>query len=162
VRLLLAIALLGACKADQAEPPAPVIAERVAAESPLPTGTETRKAAGSGPARAPIATLMPTIDGAKLLGQRTRDEVHAITTLCIDEHDATERVMAALRRDGWSDIRTRGEGERIGVAATKDDARFAASTGSRDERCAGTLVSATVMRLGQVRLPPMPVGDKLR
>ena len=96
---------------------------------------------------------MPTIDGAKLISRTTRDHVHAITAWCIDEHDAVARVMAALRRDGWNDIRSRGEGQRIAIAATRGDLRFAATTGGRDERCAGTFVSGTVMRLGSVELP---------
>ena len=134
-RIVVAVfVVLGACNPDAPEPVPGVVA-----------------ATGSDSAADWMAT--PTIDGAKLLGRTTRDRIRAITTWCIDEHDAVERVMAALRRDGWTDVRSRGEGERIGIAASRGTVRFSATAGGHHERCAGTLVIATVMRLGSAGRP---------
>lgn len=138
-----------ACKADP--PPSATASGSQAPRVEAP--------AGSGAPSVPASQLMPNIDGAKLFQSRTQG-LHAFATWCIDEPDATERVMAALRRDGWTGIRTRGEGAHVGVAATKGDARFAANTAAHDERCAGTFISATVMRLGKVELPP--IEDRIR
>lgn len=149
---LLVLAL--GCKADAPEPaPAPGSQAPVAA----PIAADAARASGA----EPITALVPSIEGAKFLTQRARDDVHVMTQWCIDEHDAVERVMAALRAAGWTEVRTRGAGDRIGVAATKGDARFSASAGGRDERCAGTLVSATIMRLGG-KLPELAPGEKIR
>lgn len=95
---------------------------------------------------------MPTVDGAKVLQTRAPREGFALALWCIDQPDAIERVKAALARAGWSDIRTRGKDDRIGLAATRGEARFSARV-AKDPRCAGTFVSATVMpKLGKGKL----------
>jgi hypothetical protein len=137
VRVLAVALVLAGCKADKPEPPPPPV-ERVA------------------PASAPSAA-MPVIDGAKPLPRaKPGDDV---ASWCIDEPDAVDRVTAALRRDGWSDVHTRGTGARIGIAANKGKIRFSGSTGARDDRCAGTVVIATMVNLGELVIPP---GEKLR
>jgi hypothetical protein len=139
VRFVVLLALV-ACKADD---PAP---------SPAPVGSQT------GPL-ADVDGLIPTVDGAKVLQSRARGEGAAMAVWCIDQPDVVDRIRAALVRDGWTDVRTRGKPEQLGIAANRGEARFSARLGVRDAKCAGTLVSVTVMRLGTIDLKP---GDKLR
>lgn len=100
--------------------------------------------------------MIPRVAAAKVLSNRSPSATHALETWCIDEADAIARVTAALERDGWTAIRTRHDtasserGARISIAATKGDVRFSGQTGGGDTRCAGTYVTATVMRLGAV------------
>ena len=135
MRVALLVLVLVGCNAD-----------KPSTGSAAPTSTP-------GSARIPIAQLVPTIDGAKLVKTRTRDEAQTFVVWCIDEQDATERVTAALRRDGWTEVMTRGSGDHIGVAASKPDARFSASTRGRDDKCAGSLVTATIMRFDAAHVP---------
>jgi hypothetical protein len=139
----LSIAIVMACKADE----------------PADTGSApvTQHDVGSGATEK----LLPTIEGAKVLQSRSRGEGHAMAVWCIDQPDAIDRVKAALSRDGWSEVHTRGKGEQMGIAATKGDARFSARVGKRDPRCAGTFVSATVMLLGKLDLQ-LKDGEKIR
>jgi hypothetical protein len=144
------VVLAIACKADDKPPPASRRPEP-AAELPAPS---------SAPGRVPIAQLIPTIDGAKLLQTHERTDTQTFVRWCIDEPDAAKRVMDTLTREGWRDVESRGTGDRLGVAGTKGDARFSASVGGRDEACAGSLVTATIMRLGAIRIPA--VEDRVR
>ncbi|MEO8706115.1 MAG: hypothetical protein ABI867_39160 [Kofleriaceae bacterium] len=131
MRLLLVVALLG-CKVDETAP---------------------AQATKTGSAPSSDALTMPSIPGAKQLATKRREH-DVFASWCIDEQDAIARVMTTLRDAGWTDVRTRGTGERIGIAATRGDVRFSATTGGRDANCAGTYVTATVMRLGDINRPP--------
>jgi hypothetical protein len=149
----LALAGLAAgCKVDDKPPPATTGSQT----APAPAA---RDAAPPAPA-VPVAQLVPDIPGAKLLQTRAHDAAQTYVRWCIDEPDAAKRVMDTLRREGWSDVATRGTGERIGVAATQGDVRFSATIGGRDDACAGTLVTATIARVGAIRIPP--VEDRIR
>lgn len=143
---LLAISMF-ACKVDKPD------------DKPDKPASEPR--AGSATPSVPIAKLVPNIDGAKLLQNQARSDSQTIVRWCIDEPDATRRVMATLTREGWTDVAQRGTGDRIGVAASKADARFSAtiSAGSHDD-CAGSLVTGTIARLGTLRVPA--VEDRVR
>ena len=91
--------------------------------------------------------MIPKVASAKVLSTKAPNEAYALETWCIDQ-DATAQVTAALERDGWSDVRTLGTPPKIAIAAVKADIRFSARASSNLERCAGTYLTATVMRLG--------------
>lgn len=147
MRFVVAIALAIGCKVDD-KPASPPHAEP--ATPPKVPGAP----------RVPIAQLVPNIEGAKLLSTHERTDTQTFIQWCIDEPDAAKRVMDTLTREGWLEVETRGTGDRLGVAGQKGDARFSASVGGRDNACAGSLVSATIMRLGAVRIPA--VEDRVR
>jgi hypothetical protein len=137
--LLAIAAVVVACKVDEKAPPAPVPADEKPAPAPV--------------VRAPIKSLVPEIAGAKVLQIHERTDTQVFMRWCIDEADAAKRVMDTLTRDGWTEVVTRGTGDRLGVAANKGDARFSASVGGTDEACGGSLVTGTIMRLGAIRVP---------
>jgi hypothetical protein len=148
---LAAVALI-ACKADKAD---------------VPTAT----ASGSGSAAAVVVpakisgslgSMIPTLPTAKVLSTKAPNDAYALATWCIDEPDAIELIMAALRRDGWTDVRSRGEPPRRSIAGMKGDIRFSARTGGSDTRCAGTYAVATVMRLGNLDAKLLEGADKIR
>jgi hypothetical protein len=145
---LAVFALLIACKPD-APPPA---ATGSGSATPAVTGSA---APAAGPTIAPakkesLAPMLPTIPSAKVLKTKSPNEAYALATWCIDEADAIAQITAALERDGWRNVKTRGEAPQIAIAAMKGDVRFSARTGGSDQRCAGTYVTATVMRLGNL------------
>ncbi len=124
---LLVLLLAVACKADNGKDPPPPGA--------------------SPPAGEPVVRLVPDILGAKLLQTRSPDDRQTHVRWCIDEVDAASRVTRALSAAGWSDVATRGSGDRIALAASKPGVRFSAAIGGNDDACAGTLVTATIVRL---------------
>ncbi len=134
MRLAIVLALI-ACKSESAPPPA----------------------TGSAPARPrdDLAAMIPKVDAAKVMGNKSpngaRDnDAYALETWCIDEADAVARITRALERDGWTNVRVRGDAPTQAIAAMKGDIRFSGRTGGPDSRCGGTAVTATVMRLGNV------------
>jgi hypothetical protein len=137
----LAVVALFACRADPPE-------QRESGSAPVASA-----------AKPTVAADVPDVEGAKLLAERRHDDGRVNLSWCIDEHDALDRVKAALERGGWTDVRSRGTGDRIGIAAKRGELRFSATTGGMHEKCAGTFISATVMRVGAITIEP---GDKLR
>ena len=135
MRLAIVLALI-ACKSETSSPPA--------------------SGSGSAPAvDADLAAMIPKVDAAKVMGTKSpngaRDrDAYALETWCIDEADAVARVTRALERDGWTNVRVRGDAPSQAIAAMKGDIRFSGRTGGPDSRCAGTAVTATVMRLGNL------------
>jgi len=123
---------------------------------PAATSAAGSQRAGSDAGAGPARLLVPDLPAAKLLQTRSRGDSQTFVRWCIDEPDAVKRVMGTLTREGWSDVATRGTGEHIGVAATRLDVRFSAMIGGHDDACAGTLVTATIARLGAV-----PAGSEL-
>lgn len=93
--------------------------------------------------------MIPKVASAKVLSTKAPNDAYALETWCIDQ-DATAQVTAALERDGWRDVRTI-RAQQIAIAAVKGDIRFSARASSNLERCAGTYLTATVMRLGASR-----------
>ena len=134
LRLLGAAALAFACGSDE----------------PRPNATD--HASGSAAPAVPVTpALMPDVPGAKLLAQANKSDAHATASWCIDEQDAIDRIMIALARAGWTDVRMRGTVERPALAASRGDLRFSAAAGGSHDRCAGTFVTATVMRIGAAK-----------
>ncbi len=146
----LIVLAIAACKADPDS-------ATTASGSSVAVGSATTLAppgSGSGSGSGPsLGSLMPSIEGAKILQTRTPSGAHSIATWCIDEADPLARISAALERDGWTGIRTRGTGTKRAVAAQRGELRFSAITAASDARCAGTVVNATVMELGPIELP---------
>jgi hypothetical protein len=140
--LVAATGLLLACKAD---PPA----RREAGGSSSPSPSVGTPSSG---------LAWPKLDDVRVLRVQEKPEGHAIATWCIDAHDAVGRITRALERDGWTDIHTRGRRDRVGIAASRGATRFSATAGGRDERCAGTLVTATILELGELTLPVIERG----
>ena len=115
---------------------------------------ELAGSANGSAAPPPIAVtpaLMPDVPGVKLLAQANKSDSHATASWCIDEQDAIDRIRAALANAGWTDVRLRGTTERPAIAASRGDLRFSAAAGGAHDRCAGTFVTATVMRIGAAR-----------
>ncbi len=102
---------------------------------------------GSGAARRDLAAMIPKVGAAKVLGSKAPNEAYALETWCIDDPNAAAQVATALERDGWTAVRTLGTPPQLAIAAIKDDIRFSARASSNPERCAGTYLTATVMRL---------------
>ncbi len=150
IRLAILVGLVTACKVD-AQPPARTGSQLA--------GSDRDPGASSD---VPIAQLVPDITGAKLLQTRARDDAQTYVRWCIDEADAAKRVIDSLAREGWAELATRGTGERIGVAASKAGIRFSATIGGSDDACAGTLVTATLARIGAPMIPSMPPGERIR
>ncbi|HEU0029003.1 MAG TPA: hypothetical protein VFQ53_00130 [Kofleriaceae bacterium] len=135
---------LASCQTDKTEP----------AKKPTTT-SGSGSARSAAPPTGPVAEQLPTIDGAKSLSTAPHGDTHVIATWCIDEQDVAQRIKSSLAAQGWTDIAIRGMGNRMGFAATKPGLKFSARTGGSDQRCAGTLVTATVMRLGAtIEIPP--------
>lgn len=101
---------------------------------------------GSGSAPRDLAAMLPKVASAKVLSTKAPNEAYALETWCIDQ-DATAQITNALERDGWSEVRTIATPQ-LAIAAIKGDIRFSARASSNLERCAGTYLTATVMRLG--------------
>ena len=118
-------------------------------EAPEQVGSASGSAAP--PPVAVTPALLPDIPGVKLLAQANKSDAHATASWCIDEQDAIDRIKAALAKDGWTDVRMRGTTERPALAASRGDLRFSAAAGGPHDRCAGTFVTATVMRIGAAR-----------
>lgn len=106
--------------------------------------------------------MIPTVPKAKVLATRSPNEAYALATWCIDETDAVAQITAALEGDGWSNVRSRGTAPQLAIAATKGDVRFSAKLGRADDRCAGTTVTATVMRLGNLDAKLLEGADKIK
>lgn len=106
--------------------------------------------------------MMPTLPTAKVLSTKAPNDAYALATWCIDEADAVAQITAALERDGWTSVHTRGASPTLAIAAMKGDIRFAARTGGSDTRCAGTYVTATVMRLGNIDAKLLEGATKIR
>jgi len=127
-----------ACKAEGTPPPPP---PPTIAPAPTPSGE--------------LATMMPKIESAKILATKSPNETYALETWCLDEADAVARVTAALERDGWAGVRTRGAASsKLAIAAIKGDVRFSGQVTRADDRCAGTSITATVMKLGKLDEKP--------
>lgn len=108
--------------------------------------SEPPPATGASGSQQDLAAMIPKVTSAKVLSTKAPDDAYALETWCIDQ-DATAQVIAALERDGWTDVRTL-ESPQLAIAAIKHDIRFSARASSNLERCAGTYLTATVMRLG--------------
>ena len=133
----LLLVVLVACKGEPAPP--------TTSNSSAPP----QAAAGSG---APLLKFMPVIDGAKDLGGRSSDSAYT-STWCIDAADAIDQITSALRKDGWEDVRTRGQAPKIAIAGKKGNVRFSAKTGPPTDKCAGTYVIAWVATIGAIQIP---------
>lgn len=128
-----------------------------------PTGADPAPPEPAKPgAPVDLAAMIPKVDSAKVLSKKSPNEAYALETWCIDEADAIARVTAALERDGWTNVHTRGEPPKQAIAAMKGDIRFAGRTGGGTTRCAGTYLTATVMRLGNIDQKLLEGGDKIR
>jgi len=92
----------------------------------------------------PPPSGLPAIDGATVLA-RSSDRA----TLCL-AGDAIDQITAALRRDGWTDIRTQNARDRVAIAAVRGAEHLSATT-AHDARCAGTVVLVTVLQLPAAR-----------
>ncbi len=112
--------------------------------------------------------MIPTLPTAKVLSTKAPNDAYALATWCIDQADAVAQITAVLERDGWTSVHTRGEATRdrsssgLAIAAMKGDIRFAARIGGSDTRCAGTYVTATVMRLGNIDAKLLEGANKIR
>jgi len=149
----------------------------IACKSDAPPTTATSASGSASVTLAPkqpsgsLASMMPTLPSAKVLTTKAPNDAYALATWCIDEADAVAKITAALERDGWTAVRTRGEPSSrdrsrgspgLGIAAMKGDVRFSARTGGSDSRCAGTYVTATVVRLGNIDAKLLEGADKIR
>lgn len=105
-------------------------------------------------AKPTLQAMLPKLASAKILSAKSPNDAYALETWCIDDADAVAQITAALERDGWTAVRTKADTavsdqtKRIAIAAMKGDIRFSARTGGGDTRCAGTYITANVMRLG--------------
>ncbi len=140
-----------------------VVALAFACKADAPPERDPKIASGTEAVPAARGTELPTVDGAKQLASTTspKDGSHN-QVWCIDNADAIERIKAALVRDGWQDVRSRGKPERQGVMAKKGELRFSAIATTGHERCAGTYVVATTMTIGAVDIPPLQDGERIR
>jgi hypothetical protein len=159
VRAFLAIALI-ACKTEETSSPpeVPPPSQQAGSSAPAPAVVHLTPKKVSNE----LAAMIPTVPAAKVLSTKAPNEAYALATWCIDETDAVARIKIALERDGWTNVHTRGEAPRIGIAAMKGDIRFSGRTGGSDTRCAGTYVTATVMRLGNIDAKLLEGADKIR
>ncbi len=148
MRLVCVLALTAiACK-DQSESPTAGFGSVTAKPTAAPSGE--------------LAALIPKVESAKVLSKKAPNDAYALETWCIDEADAVARVTTALERDGWTNVHTRGESPKQAIAAMKGDIRFSGRTGGGGTRCAGTYVTATVMRLGNLDKKLLEGADKIR
>jgi hypothetical protein len=140
-----------------------VVALVVACKADAPPERDPRIASGD-PAvvqPAPARAEMPIIDGAKQLASTTKHGTRN-DVWCLDQPDAVERIKAALAREGWAEVRSRGKPERQGVSARRGELRFSAVASTGQERCAGTYVVATLIKIGAVDVPPLQDGERIR
>ncbi len=135
VRIAFIIAIAIGCKGKSESPPGSDF------------GPVTAKASATS---GELAAMIPKLESAKVLSKKAPNDAYALETWCIDEADAIVRVTTALERDGWTNIHTRGEPPKQAIAAMKGDVRFSGRTGGGSTRCAGTYITVTVMRLGNI------------
>jgi hypothetical protein len=150
VRFALLLALV-ACKSESSTP---------STGSGVPVVVEETKPA--------LKAMLPKLASAKILSAKSPNDAYALETWCIDDADAVAQITAALERDGWTAVRTKADTavsdqtKRIAIAAMKGDIRFSARTGGGDTRCAGTYITANVMRLGALDRVRDPRPDDRR
>ncbi|MCW5801909.1 MAG: hypothetical protein KIT31_05935 [Deltaproteobacteria bacterium] len=145
--LLLLLLCLAGCKTDKPE-----------------AKKKELEVVGSGSAAKTTVSLedaQPELEGGVLQQIRAQTDAQLISIWCLADatgRDAVVKVADSLRRDGWDDVSTRGAAERFAIGARKADLRYSATVGGRDQACSGTLVIATIVRLGAgipaVALPP--------
>jgi hypothetical protein len=155
-----------ACKTDEAKPaPKPAGSSRVAPPPPtVAADAQPGSAAAATRTTGPVDEAQPAIEGATQLQVRTKTDNQVTSIWCVDVtkgRDAVVRVADALRREGWTDVSTRGAAERFGVSAKRGDLHLSATVGGRDEACTGTLVISTIARLGDALVIP-PTTEPVR
>jgi photosystem II stability/assembly factor-like uncharacterized protein len=169
--VLLALALLAACKEKSTPSAAP--APSTASGSPAPT-TASGAAAPAAPkpptlapgsaAPAPavqplsdadVAAMLPKLDGDVLIAPKTTaDARQAHATWCIAGSSATTvaaNLATTMTAAGWQDLGSRGDAKKAGVSGERDGYRLSyvvsASSAASCREPTHYMVSATLFRM---------------
>lgn len=158
-----ALLLIAACKTDDAKPavtPPPAPQPPPARSAPLVAADAQRFDLEL------LERLAPELEGSKELAPlRIHASQQAVQSWCVpgtDAEIAAKSIANTLTREGWSDARSRGTGERAAASGSRDGVRISISVGGRDARCLGLVATATYVG-GTVTLPPpLEEGERIR
>jgi hypothetical protein len=165
--IAVAVATSGGCKTDDPKP------------RPKPAETAVRSAAPAQHPRSPAApraaeklgvdrvlVVEPRFEGAKPLSalriQEQFDQARA--SYCMPGTDPAaiaKQMAAALARDGWDSVSSRGDALRAAVSGTNDDLRITISIGGKDATCTG-LVANVLYSGTHATIPELAPGERIR